>query len=64
MKKSRSVDEIMQKKRYQWIWWLLALMVLAGILWLFSVRQTGPDYADGTLVMYMDESVPETGGGA
>ena len=54
----------MQKKRYQWIWWLLVLMVLAGSLWLFSVRQTGPDYADGTLVMYMDESVPETGGGA
>lgn len=53
----------MQKKRYQWIWWLLALAVLAGILWLFSIRQTRSDYVDGTLVMYMKESTPETKGG-
>ena len=53
----------MQKKRYQWIWWLLALAVLAGILWLFSIRQNRSDYVDGTLVMYMEESTPETKGG-
>lgn len=53
----------MQKKRYQWIWWLLALVVLAGILWLFSIRQTRSDYVDGTMVMYMEESTTETKGG-
>lgn len=63
MKKSRSVDGIMQKKRYQWIWWLLLILVLAGIIWIFSVRQTKPDYVDGTLVMHMDVSTPAVKGG-
>lgn len=37
-------------KRYSWIWWLLGILVVIGIIW-YAVRQgQQEDYTDGTFV--------------
>lgn len=37
-------------KRYSWIWWLVGILVVIGIIW-YTVRQgRQEDYTDGTFV--------------
>lgn len=40
----------MEGKRYRWLWWILAVAVLAGVIWYAIVQNQTEDYMDGTLV--------------
>lgn len=52
-----------QKKGYQWIWWVLVILILTGVVWLCVIRKGRTDYMDGTLVMYTNDMDTEGGGG-
>lgn len=40
----------MEGKRYRWLWWIVAVVILAGILWYAVVRNQSEEQIDGTLV--------------
>ncbi len=40
----------MEGKRYRFIWWILALIIVAVIIWYAATRNRTEEYSDGTLV--------------
>lgn len=40
----------MEGKRYRFIWWILAIIVLAVIIWFAVAQNQSEEYTDGTLV--------------
>ncbi len=41
---------MMEGKRYRFIWWLIAAIVVAVLIWYAIVQNQAKDYTDGTLV--------------
>lgn len=50
----------MERKSYRFIWWLLALVILAGIIWYVIIHNREKEYIDGTLVLQYQEEDKET----
>lgn len=40
----------MERNRYRWIWWIVAVLILAGLIWYAVAQDQNEDYTDGTLV--------------
>lgn len=40
----------MEGKRYRFIWWILAVVIIAAIIWYIAARDRTEEYTDGTLV--------------
>lgn len=55
------MDGNMHKNGYQWIWWLLVILILAGVVWYCVIRKEKTDYIGGTLVMHTEEMYVEGG---
>ncbi len=45
----------MERKSYRFIWWLLVLVILAGIIWYVVIHNREKEYVDGTLVLQYQE---------
>lgn len=45
----------MERKSYRFIWWLMALVILAGIIWYIVIHNQEEEYIDGTLVLQEQE---------
>lgn len=41
---------VMEEKRYRWLWWVAIVIVLAGLIWYAIIRTQTEEYVDGTLV--------------